>query len=123
MVFPGKGLAPTGSIRLPVTARTVPANRTLLTTFIVVDCPSADNVVIGRPILVDLRAATSIWHLAMKFPTDAGVACVLGNQWEARECYNASITKAKKGMSRDVPGKELQMAVDVQAHSGDNVTK
>ena len=122
--FFGEGVAPTGSIRLPVTGGTAPTNRTLLTTIIIVDCPSAYNVVIGRPILVDLRAVTSIWHLAMKFPTDIGVGCVLvGNQREARECYNASITKAKKGVSRDATGKELQMATDVQAHSGDNLTK
>ena len=77
--FSSDGLAPTGSIRLPVTAGTGPANRTLLTTFIVVDCPSAYNAVIGRPILVDLRVVTSMWHLAMKFLTDAGVGRVLGN--------------------------------------------
>ena len=71
--FSGEGLAPTGSIRLPITAGTAPTNRTLLTTFIVVDCPSVYNAVIGRPILVDLRVVTSIWHLAMKFPTDAGI--------------------------------------------------
>ena len=121
--FSGEGLTPTGSIRLPVTAGTAPTIRTLLTTFIVVDCPSAYNVVIGTPILVDLRAVTSIWHLAMKFPTDAGVGRVLGNQREARECYNASITKAKKGMSRSAPPENLQMAIDVQAQSGDEVTK
>ena len=39
--FFGEGLAPIGSIRLPVTVGTALANRTLLTTFIVVDCPSA----------------------------------------------------------------------------------
>ena len=84
--FSGEGLAQVGSIRLPVTAGTAPANRTLLTTFIVFDCPSTYNAGIGTPILVDLRAVTSVWHLAMKFPTDAGVGCVLGNQREAREC-------------------------------------
>ena len=121
--FSEEGHAPARSIRLPITAGTTPTNRTLLTTFIVVDCPLAYNAVIGRPILVDLRAVTSIWHLAMKFPTDAGIGCVLRNQREARECYNTSITKAKKGVSREVSGKELQMAIDVQAQSGDNVTK
>ena len=52
--FSGEGLAPTGSIRLPITAVTTPMNKTLLTTFIVVDCPSAYNAIIGWPILVDL---------------------------------------------------------------------
>ena len=53
--FSGEGLAPTGSIRLQVTAGTAPVNRTLLTTFIVVDCPSTYNAIIGRPISVDLQ--------------------------------------------------------------------
>ena len=121
--FSGEGLAPAGSIRLPVTAGTAPATRTLLATFIVVDCPSAYNAVIGRPILVDLRAVTSVWHLAMKFLTDAGVGRVLGNQREARECYNASVTKAKRGTSKSTPTDRLQMTIDTQAQSGDEVTK
>ena len=37
--FFGEGLAPAGSIKLPVTTGTPPATRTLLTTFVVVDCP------------------------------------------------------------------------------------
>ena len=121
--FSREGLAPVGLIRLPVTAGTAPANRTLLNTFIVVDCPSAYNAVIGRPILVDLRVVISMWQLAMKFPTDAGVGCVLGNQREARECYNASITKAKSGTSKSATPDRLQMTEDRQAQSGGNVTK
>ena len=101
----------------------MPATRTLLATFVVVDCPSAYNAIIGRPILVDLRVVVSMWHLAMKFPTDAGVGHVLGNQREARECYNASITKAKSGTSRSTTPDRLQMAVDTQAQSGGEATK
>ena len=59
---------------------------------------SAYNVVIERPLLMSLHAAMSIWHLIMKFPTSAGQGCVQGNKKEARECYNASIVKAKKGL-------------------------
>ena len=70
--FSGEGLAPAGMIKIPVTMGSAPASRTLLSTFVVVDCPSAYNAIIGRPILVDLRAVISMWHLAMKFPTDAG---------------------------------------------------
>ena len=121
--FSGEGLAPTGLIKLPVTTGTAPATRTLLATFVVVDCPSAYNAVIGRPILVDLWAVISMWHLAMKFPIDAGVGRVLGNQREARECYNTSITKAKNGTLKSTTSDRLQMAVDTQAQSGDGVTK
>ena len=30
----------------------------------------------------------------MKFPTSGGIGCMRGDQREARECYNASISKA-----------------------------
>ena len=73
--------------------------------------------------LVDLWAVISMWHLAMKFPTDAGVGRVLGNQREARECYNALIIKAKKGTPKSTTSDRLQMAIDTQAQSGDEVTK
>ena len=121
--FSGEGLAPAGLIRLPVTTDTAPATRTLLATFIVVDCPSVYNAVIGRPILVNLRVVTSMWHLAMKFPIDAVVGRVLGNQREARECYNASVAKAKKGTTKSTTSDKLQMTIDTQAQSGDEVTK
>ena len=74
-------------------------------------------------ILVDLLVVTSIWHLAMKFPTDAGVGRVLGNQREARECYNASVTKAKNGAPKSTTSDRLHMEIDTQAQSGDEVTK
>ena len=51
----GEGMTPVGMIKLPVITGTAPLCKTLLTTFIVVNCPSAYNVVMGRPILVDLQ--------------------------------------------------------------------
>ena len=77
----------------------MPNHSTVMTEFLVVDCSSAYNVVIGRPLLMALQAAVSIWHLTMKFPTNGGVGCAQGNQREARDCYNASILKARKGAS------------------------
>ena len=89
-------MTPSGMIRLPITAGTLPLNRTVLANFIVVDFPSAYSVVMGRPILVELRAVVSIHHLMIKFPTAEGVGSLQGDQRTARECYNSSISKAKK---------------------------
>ena len=86
-----------------------------MTEFLIVDCPSAYNVVIGRPLLTNLHAVVSIWHLSMKFPTSAGIGCVQGDQREARECYNASIAKAKKGV------KENNMIVCVEREEVDEM--
>lgn len=89
-------MTPAGMIKLPVTKRAAPLYKTLLATFIVLNCPSAYNVVMGRPILVDLRAVVSKHHLSMKFPTTKGVGYLQGNWKTARECYDSSISKAKK---------------------------
>ena len=89
-------MTPSGMIKLPIIAGTSPLSRTVLASFIVVDCPSAYNVVMGRPILVDLRAVVSIHHLMIKFPAAKGVGSLKGDQRTARECYNSSISKANK---------------------------
>ena len=55
--------------------------------FLVVDCPSSYNVIIGRPTLNRWKAATSTYCLKVKFPIDNGVGEVRGDQILARECY------------------------------------
>ena len=57
--------------------------------FLVVDCPSSYNVIIGRPTLIKWKAATSTYCLKVKFLTDNGVGKVKGDQVLARECYQA----------------------------------
>ena len=57
--------------------------------FLVVDCPSSYNVIIGRPTLNKWKAATSTYCLKVKFPTNNGVGEVKEDQVLARECYQA----------------------------------
>jgi hypothetical protein len=59
--------------------------------FLVVDCLSAYNVIIGRPTLNKLRAVTSTYHLLVRFPTEHGIEELKGDQATARECYFASL--------------------------------
>ena len=56
-------------------------------TFLVVDCLSAYNAILGRPTLNLWKAVTLIYHLMIKFPTDYGVGEVLGDQVATCECY------------------------------------
>ena len=58
-------------------------------TFLVVDCSSAYNAILGRLTLNSWKAVTSTYHLIIKFPTDYGVGELQGNQVAARECYVA----------------------------------
>ena len=74
---------------LTVIVGTYPAQLTRQLDFLVVDCASSYNVIIGRPTLNKWKAATSTYCLKVKFPTDNGVGEVKGDQVLARECYQA----------------------------------
>ena len=57
----------------------------------VVDCSSAYNGIIKQPTLNSWKAATSTYHLMIKFPTDYGIGELRGDQVAARECYIAMV--------------------------------
>ena len=59
--------------------------------FLVVDCSSSYNAIIGRPTLNSWKAITSTYHLSVKFPTEYRVGQVQGDQLAARECYLAML--------------------------------
>jgi hypothetical protein len=82
---------PLGIIPLLVTVGTAPRVSTIMVDFLVIDRPSAYNAIMGRLALNKLRAATSTYHLTMKFPTEEGVGEVWGDQLTARKCYNLSM--------------------------------
>ncbi|PON55571.1 Aspartic peptidase domain containing protein, partial [Parasponia andersonii] len=67
--FTRDSLMPMGMIELMVSVGTFPRVSSIMTQFLVVDCPSTFNAILGRPTLRELRAVTSIYHLTMKFPT------------------------------------------------------
>ena len=56
-------------------------------TFLVVDYSSAYNGILRRPTLNSWKAATSTYHLMIKFPIEYGIRELRGDQVAARECY------------------------------------
>ncbi|XP_059659234.1 uncharacterized protein LOC132306055 [Cornus florida] len=64
--------------------------------FLVADCPSAYNVILGRTTLNSMRAITLTYHLLMRFPTEQGVGELRGDQTTVRECYVASLREKKQ---------------------------
>ena len=94
--FGGEQVYPIGIISLPLTVRTAPKVSTVIMDFLMVDRLSTYNAIIGRPGLNKLRAATSIYHFMMKFPTKEGVGEVKGDQLTARRCYNISMKKVSE---------------------------
>ena len=86
----GKRL-PLGSIQLVLTLGDSPCQATTTARFLVVDAPSAYNMLLGRPSLNAIKAIPSAYHMMIKFPTVNGVRMVRGDQRVARECYSASM--------------------------------
>ena len=68
-----------GPVILSVTIGDYPQQITKDGTFLMVDCSSAYNAILGRPTLNSWKAVTSTYHLMIKFPTDYGVGELYGN--------------------------------------------
>ena len=89
--FSGEKVLPLGSIQLVLTLGDPPCQATTTARFLVVDAPSAYNMLLGRPSLNAIKAIPSAYHMMIKFPTVSGVGMVRGDQRVARECYSASM--------------------------------
>ena len=108
--FSGEKVLPLGSIQLVLTLGEPPCQATTTARFLVVDAPSAYNMLLGRPSLNAIKAIPSAYHMIIKFPTMHGVGMVRGDQRVARECYTASMKqKAVDNVSVD----ELDMRDEV----------
>ena len=90
--FAGTSVFPLRVISLQITAGTYPRQATKMVEFLVVDCPSAYNVIIGRPTLNLLRVVTSTYHLLVCFPIENKVGEMKGDQATTRECYLTSVS-------------------------------
>lgn len=70
--------------------------------FLVVECPSTFNALLGWLSLKALKAITSVYHLTMKFLTPEGVGVVNGSQVKAKECYTKSVRIVDKNKRHQV---------------------
>ena len=85
--FSGEQKFTLGDITLPVYA----AGVNLHITFVVLDNPSAYNVILGRPWIHDMRAVPSTFHQVVRFPTAWGVKEIKGEQATSRDCYRNTL--------------------------------
>ena len=120
--FLGERVLPLGSVQLVLTLGDPPCQATTMVRFLIVDAPSAYNMLLGRPSLNAIRIVPSAYHMVIKFPIANGVGMVQGNQRIARECYSASmkqktinniymdeIDMQDKVTTRPTPLKELEL--------------
>ena len=59
IIFSGEKVHPQGFVTLHLTLGSRPKTRTVKVNFLVVDCPSAYNVILGRPTLNKIKAVIS----------------------------------------------------------------
>ncbi|KAL5555515.1 hypothetical protein UlMin_037751 [Ulmus minor] len=78
--FTGDSIHSEGVLNLLVELGTHPCQHIQSVEFVVVDCPSSYNVIIGCPTLNAIRAVTSTYHLLVKFPTVGGIGILKGDQ-------------------------------------------
>ena len=87
--FGGSRVFPLGAVTLSIVVGDYPQQIIKDVKFLVVDCSSAYNVILGQPTLNSWKAVTSTYHLMVKVPTDYGVGELRRSQIAARECYVA----------------------------------
>ncbi|GAU27461.1 hypothetical protein TSUD_161470 [Trifolium subterraneum] len=89
--FNGSTTKPWGYVDLIVTFGENKAMKSVKVKFLVVDCPSLYNCIIGRSTLVELFAVSSTIHLKLKYYTkDGRVATINGDIEAARRCFEAA---------------------------------
>ncbi|XP_030923089.1 uncharacterized protein LOC115949970 [Quercus lobata] len=93
--FTGDRIVLKGIIILTMIAGTYSAQVTKEIDFLIVNCPSTYNIILGRPALNRLKAVTSIYHLKVKFPTAYGIGEIKGDQVLAREYYQVALTSGE----------------------------
>lgn len=67
-----------------------------MTTFIVVNFPSAYNIILSRPTLDKLKTVISTYYRALKFLTSSGVGVVRSDPKESRQYYLTAVTMLKR---------------------------
>ncbi|XP_021812767.1 uncharacterized protein LOC110755795 [Prunus avium] len=89
--FSGDLVQPIGSVRLPIAFGIAPRRTMVYDQFLVVDCPTAYNVIVGRTALTAIKAHLPPHMLLMKFPTCYDTGAIRGDQLSARNCYATAL--------------------------------
>ena len=74
--FSREKVLPLGIIQLVLTLGDPSCQATMTVRFLIVDAPSAYNMLLGRPSLNAIKAISSAYHMVIKFPTINGVRMV-----------------------------------------------
>ena len=85
--FSGEVKQTAGEVILPVYAEGI----SMSTKFLVVDCQSSYNMILGKPWIHDMGAVPSSLHQMVKFPTPWGIRAIRGDHENSRSCYYTTL--------------------------------
>ena len=77
--FLGEKVLPLGPTQLVLTLGNPPCQAAIAVKFLIVDAPSAYNMLLGSPSLNALKVVSSAYHVVIKFLTENGVGVVRGD--------------------------------------------
>ncbi|CAL2271718.1 unnamed protein product [Prunus armeniaca] len=101
--FSGEVVQPIGSIHLPISIGAAPQRAMVTTPFLIIDCPTAYNVILGRPAIAQMKVFISTYMLLLKFLTPHGTGTVRGDHLGVRSCYASAV----KSTNRQQKGEAL----------------
>ena len=105
--FSGMKVQPVGTVTLPIMEGAYPQQVAKNVNFLVIDYSSSYNAIIGRPILNNLKAVTSTYHMSVKFPIEHGIGQVHGDQLTARECYLVMLAMDEQVQMMNIEEKKM----------------
>jgi len=98
--FNGSSTQPWGYVQLLVNVGEGEANKTITIPFLVIDCPSLYNCIIGRTRLAQLGAACSTAHLKLKYHAKDGIIASLNGDIEAAKRCFLQANKSQSSISQ-----------------------
>ena len=93
-MFIGEVKQTAGEVTLPVYAKGI----NMSNMFLVVDCDSSYNMILGRPWIHAMGAVPSTLHQMVKFPTPWGIKAIRGYHEYSRSCYQTTLKRKTKAL-------------------------
>jgi hypothetical protein len=97
--FNGSSTQPWGYVKLLVTFDEKEAKEIIKIPFLVIDCPSLYNCIIGRTGLAQLGAACSAAHLKLKYHAKDGIIASLNGDIKAARRCSLQANKSQNSVS------------------------